>query len=106
MSLQEKDNTTLGEGPHGHAPSDYPTPGQTLSEASDEGHHNHVHDDNLQGHPQASVERPQSLADEALFVAVICSSQLLAQAGFALSIVPQHIIARSFGIENEPGKVS
>ncbi|CAM1504854.1 Fc.00g024450.m01.CDS01 [Cosmosporella sp. VM-42] len=110
MSLQEKDKTPPGEGPHVHVPSDYPVPKQTPPEASDEDHHksadNHIHDDNLQGHPQASVERPQSLASEALFVAIICSSQLLTQAGLALSIVPQHIIARSFGIENQPGKVS
>ncbi|KAF5568206.1 major facilitator superfamily transporter [Fusarium phyllophilum] len=55
---------------------------------------------------QASIQRPQSLAAEALFVAVICSSQLLTQAGLAQSIVPQHIIAHSFGIDNEPGTVS
>ncbi|RJE22314.1 hypothetical protein PHISCL_05358 [Aspergillus sclerotialis] len=52
------------------------------------------------------VERPQSLAGEALFVAVICSSQLLTQAGLALSIVPQRSIARSFGIEDQPGQLS
>ncbi|KPM42228.1 Drug resistance protein [Neonectria ditissima] len=97
MSLQEKDSTTLGKGPHGQRPSDYPMLEQTSPEASDEGHHNHG---------QASIQRPQSLAGEALLVAVICSSQLLAQGGLALSILPQHIIARSFGIENEPAKVS
>ena len=101
---------SLGEGPHGHAPSDYSTPGQTPPKASDESHHNSshtdTHDDSLQGHIRDSVERPQSLAGEALFVAVICSSQLLTQAGLALTVVPQDIIARSFGIEDQPGKVS
>lgn len=47
-----------------------------------------------------------SPSPEALFVAVVCSSQLLTQAGLALSIAPQHIIARSFCIENDPGKMS
>ncbi|OLN97941.1 Drug resistance protein YOR378W-like 3 [Colletotrichum chlorophyti] len=106
MSLHENYNTTIGEEPHGRATSDFATPRQTSLEASDEGHHNHVHDEFLQGHRTAAVKRPQSLAGEALFLAVICSSQLLAQAGLALSIMAQHIIARSFGIENEPGKVS
>lgn len=92
MSLQEKDDTPSGEAPHAHAPSDHPTGGKTHSEASDE--------------DQTRVERPRSLAGEALFVAVISSSQLLTQAGLALSIVLQHIIARSFGIENQPGKLS
>lgn len=55
---------------------------------------------------EAKVERPKSLASEVLFVAIICSSQLLTQAGLALSIVPQHIIGRSFDIGNQPGKMS
>ncbi|KAF4760554.1 hypothetical protein HAV15_006013 [Penicillium sp. str.  len=54
----------------------------------------------------SKVERPKSLPSEVLFVAIICSSQLLTQAGLALSIVPQHIIGRSFGIDNQPGKLS
>lgn len=63
-----------------------------------------------QGHQHEAVqpyaERPQSFAGELLFLAVLCSSQLLTQSGLALSIVPQHIIARSFGIENQPGELS
>ncbi|CAG8894344.1 unnamed protein product [Penicillium egyptiacum] len=54
----------------------------------------------------SKVERPKSLPSEVLFVAIICSSQLLTQAGLALSIVPQHIIGRSFDIDNQPGKLS
>lgn len=54
----------------------------------------------------SKVERPKSLPSDVLFVAIICSSQLLTQAGLALSIVPQHIIGRSFGIDNQPGKLS
>lgn len=54
----------------------------------------------------SKVERPKSLPSEVLFVAIICSSQLLAQAGLALSIVPQHIIGRSFDIDNQSGKLS
>ncbi|KAM0562925.1 hypothetical protein ACHAPJ_001765 [Fusarium lateritium] len=96
MSLQEKDNTVPGDD---HTSSDAPTHGEAPSQALDEGHHDH-------SQSQASVQRSQSLAGEALFVAVICSSQLLTQAGLAQSIVSQHIIARSFGIENEPGTVS
>ena len=55
---------------------------------------------------RSNVERPKSIAIEALFIAIICSTQLLTQAGLALSIVPQHIIGRSFGIDNQPGKLS
>ncbi|EFY94569.1 major facilitator superfamily transporter [Metarhizium robertsii ARSEF 23] len=110
MSLQEKDNTPLGEWPPGDA-TPRQTPAQTPSKVSEESHHGsrhgHIHDDDdLEDHTQDRVQRPQSLAAEVLFIAVICSSQLLAQAGLALSIVPQHIIARSFGIENQPGEVS
>ncbi|OJJ07782.1 hypothetical protein ASPVEDRAFT_57053 [Aspergillus versicolor CBS 583.65] len=52
------------------------------------------------------IQRPKSLPNEVLFIAIICSSQLLTQAGLALSIVPQHIIGRSFGIDDQPGKLS
>ncbi|KAF4965334.1 hypothetical protein FSARC_6849 [Fusarium sarcochroum] len=96
MSLRGKDDMAPG---HDDTSSEGPTPGKTPSQVPDEGH-----DEPPQS--QASIQRPQSLAGEALFVAVICFSQLLTQAGLAQSIVPQHIIARSFGIENEPGTVS
>ncbi|KAL4802424.1 major facilitator superfamily-domain-containing protein [Aspergillus unguis] len=52
------------------------------------------------------VQRPQSVPGEVLFVAVICCSQLLTQASLALSIVPQHIIGGSFGINDQSGKLS
>ncbi|KAL0929995.1 Drug resistance protein YOR378W-like 3 [Colletotrichum truncatum] len=106
MSAEEKDNPAIDEGPHARPPSGHLTPGQTSSDTSDKEHQNDVPEENVQGHPQANVERPHSLAGEALFVAVLCSSQLLTQAGLAISIMPQHIIARSFGIENQPGEVS
>ena len=71
---------------------------------------NQAQDSNTEGlqlQPFSSdVKRPQSVAGEAVFVAVICSSQLLTQAGLAVSIVPQHIIGRSFGIDDQPGKLS
>ena len=50
------------------------------------------------------VQPPTGLA-EILFISVICSSQLLAQAGLALTIMPQRIIAGSFEIDS-PGKLS
>lgn len=46
----------------------------------------------------SSIRRPQSLPGEALFVFVLCSAQLMTQAGLALSIVPQHIIGPSLGV--------
>lgn len=67
---------------------------------------NEVYESRQHGEDDSKVERPKSLPGEVLFIAIICSSQLLAQAALALSIVPQHIIGRSFGIDNEPGKLS
>ncbi|GIK07141.1 hypothetical protein Aspvir_002796 [Aspergillus viridinutans] len=98
----------------GEAPSDDSTLGQTSPEGSSEDYENGVSnkaaDSNTEGHqPQpfnSKVERPRSFAGEVLFLAVICSSQLLTQAGLALSIVPQHIIGRSFGIDDQPGQLS
>jgi MFS family permease len=98
----------------GEAPSDHSTLRQTSSEASNEDYENGVSDrppdSNTEGHQvqpfNSKIKRPQSLAGEALFVAVICSSQLLTQAGLALSIVPQHIIGRSFGIDDQPAQLS
>ncbi|GIJ90418.1 low affinity NH4+ transporter [Aspergillus pseudoviridinutans] len=86
----------------------------TSPESSNEDYENGVSkqapDSDNEGHqPQpfdSKVERPQSIAGEVLFVAIICSSQLLTQAGLALSIVPQHIIGQSFGIDNQPGQLS
>jgi MFS family permease len=106
MSLSEKDNTPLGEEPSCLTPSDHPTGQTPPGNLSEDQLHDHVHDDSPQDHSQANTQRPQSLAGEVLFIAVICSSQLLTQAGLALSIVPQHIIARSFGIEDQPGTIS
>lgn len=51
-------------------------------------------------------ERPKSLVGEISFVIVLCSAQLLTQAGLALTVVPQQIISRSFGIDNQPGQIS
>jgi hypothetical protein len=103
MPAQEKRNTPLGEEPMALTPPDFPPSAYIPSEVAsiEEGH-----GDNPQSRSHVNVERPQSFAGEAFFVAVICSSQLLTQAGLALSIVPQHIIARSFGIDNQPAKLS
>ncbi|KAJ5675041.1 low affinity NH4+ transporter [Penicillium maclennaniae] len=96
------------------APSDHSIQGQTSPEVSNEDDENsvvkEVHDSYPEGHQlqpfDSHVERPQSLAGEILFVAIICSSQLLTQAGLAISIVPQHIIGRSFSIDDQPGQLS
>lgn len=80
---------------------------QALPETStfDQMEHKDVEDLQLST-SDSRVERPKSSIGEAVFVAVIVSSQLLTQAGLAMSIVPQNIIAKSFGIENQPGKLS
>ncbi|KAJ3535722.1 hypothetical protein NM208_g7020 [Fusarium decemcellulare] len=49
--------------------------------------------------------RPRSPLGEIFFVAIVCSSQLMTQAGLALSVVPMHIIGDSFGATN-PGDLS
>lgn len=55
------------------------------------------------------VDKPlqhRSLAAEVFFVAVVCAAQLLTQAGLALSIAPQTLIAQSLRVEHDPGTVS
>lgn len=42
---------------------------------------------------QSNIILPKSLAAETVFVAIICSSQLLTQAGLAMSIAPSGYIA-------------
>ena len=46
-----------------------------------------------------------STAREAAFITVVCSAQLLTQAGLGQAIVPLHIIGQSFGAQN-PGELS
>ena len=48
---------------------------------------------------------PFSLPHEILFIAIICSAQLLTQAGFGQAIAPLHITGDSFGTTN-PGQLS
>ncbi|KAJ2969322.1 hypothetical protein NQ176_g8725 [Zarea fungicola] len=43
---------------------------------------------------------------EAFFVTVVCCAQLFTQAGLALSIAPQKMIATSFHIADQPGTIS
>jgi MFS family permease len=63
--------------------------------------------DNPEAQPfGARIKRPQSVAGEVIFVAIVVSSQLLTQACLAVSIVPQHIIGRSFGVDNQPAQLS
>lgn len=50
-------------------------------------------------------KRPFALPREILFVAIICSAQLLTQAGFAQAIAPLHITGETFGTTN-PGQLS
>lgn len=119
MSSQAEHNSSLAGVLVARAP-DHSTPTERGSENLEEGnahptedaHHgtSKIYDDNLQGDQlqlsQSRVERPGSFATEILFIAVICSSQLLTQCGLAQSVVLQHTMARSFGIENEPGVLS
>ncbi len=51
------------------------------------------------------LKPPFSLPHEIAFVAIICTSQLLAQGGFTQVIGPLHIIGSSFGVTN-PGPLS
>lgn len=50
-------------------------------------------------------KKPESLLWEAAFVGVLCSAQLMTQAGLGQSIAPLHIIGNSFGTSN-PGQLS
>lgn len=114
MALQERPKLSSGESANVPAPSEQMLEKPPFRSSNKQDHHNsdpnRTDDDDPHGHPlqpsQSRIERPQSLAGEALFVAVICSAQLLTQAGLALSIAPQHIIARSFNIEDQPAKLS
>ncbi|SCU84910.1 LAFA_0D12750g1_1 [Lachancea sp. 'fantastica'] len=54
---------------------------------------------------QSHVEKPQSLFQEIVFVAVLCCAQLMTQSGLALSIVSAEIIGSSFGT-TAPGELS
>ncbi|KAL4865191.1 hypothetical protein BDV12DRAFT_200383 [Aspergillus spectabilis] len=101
MSSEEMDNISLDE-----PSSDCSTLARTATEGSIQDWESAVSSQIYEATFDAKVERPQSLAGEALFVAVICSSQLLTQAGLALSMVPQHYIGHTFGVDDEPGKLS
>lgn len=90
------------------------TPGETSRKTSIEHPDNDVsaqspdpiaENDKLQAY-DARIQRPQSVAGESFFIAVIVSSQFLTQACLAISIVTQHIIGQSFGIDNQPAQLS
>lgn len=53
----------------------------------------------------SKIERPQSTVHEVAFIAILCSAQLLTQAGLAQAIAPLSIIGDSFGTRN-PGQLS
>ena len=54
----------------------------------------------------SSAKTPRtSMAFEVLFVSIICSAQLMTQAGLALSVVPMFIIGNSYG-SSDPGQLS
>ena len=55
--------------------------------------------------PSATAPPQFSFMHEIAFVAIISSSQLLTQAGLAISIAPLHVIGRSFGV-SKPGDLS
>ncbi|KAI8664168.1 MFS domain-containing protein [Fusarium keratoplasticum] len=71
-----------------HSENDNRTEGSTRNSISDE-----------------HFEPPHSPLGEIAFIAIVCSAQLMTQAGLALSVVPMHIIGDSFGIDN-PGQIS
>ncbi|RDL36316.1 uncharacterized protein BP5553_05668 [Venustampulla echinocandica] len=52
---------------------------------------------------ESSIPYPSTLPREAIFVAVLCSAQLMTQAGLAISIAPMHIIGQSFDISPVAG---
>lgn len=54
---------------------------------------------------QSHVEAPISPLRELAFVAVLCSAQLMTQAGLGQVVAPLHIIGSSFGITS-PGELS
>ncbi|SCU85374.1 LAMI_0C11034g1_1 [Lachancea mirantina] len=54
---------------------------------------------------QSHVQEPKSKFHEIVFIGVVCSAQLMTQAGLAQSIAPLHIIGQSFGATN-PGQLS
>ena len=93
---------------------DHPTLGETSRKTSNEHSDNDVSvqspDPSAENHHlqsfDARVQRPQSVARECFFIAVIVFSQLLTQACLAISIVSQHIIGQSFGIDNQPAQLS
>ena len=67
-----------------------------------------AHPTDLQKAPSAAhvkEDRRLSLTRETLFVFVICSSNIVTQAGLGMTIVPLNIISRSFGSLN-PGQLS
>ncbi|KAK3182664.1 Low affinity NH4+ transporter [Lecanicillium sp. MT-2017a] len=90
-------------------------PSKNEESSSQTGQHDDTfkHDSSQDGLPdqqlqlvQSNIILPKSLAAETVFVAIICSSQLLTQAGLAMSIAPSGYIAQSFGLEDEPGQLS
>jgi len=54
---------------------------------------------------QSRIQEPQSLPREIAFVAVLCSAQLMTQAGLGQAVAPLHIIGSSFGV-TDPGQLS
>jgi MFS family permease len=56
---------------------------------------------------QSKTERPPlSLPGEIAFILIVCSAQLMTQARLGQAIAPLHIIAASFGVDNDPAQLS
>jgi MFS family permease len=54
---------------------------------------------------QSHVSPPASLLGESFFIFIVCMAQFTTQTGLALSIVPEHIIGKSFHT-TDPGQLS
>lgn len=98
MALQERDNMRPGEMDDTKIDPIANDRNESLSSSSHSGSQVET--------VQPGAKSPRSSGREILFLAVLCSAQLFTQAGLAMSILPQRIIAKSFGIENDPGTLS
>lgn len=54
---------------------------------------------------QSAIERPETVLHEVAFVFILCTAQLMTQAGLGQSIAPLHLIGSSFSTRR-PGELS
>ncbi|EEU43663.1 uncharacterized protein NECHADRAFT_45222 [Fusarium vanettenii 77-13-4] len=91
--------------PHQGRPSEDPEKAHSENDNRTEGSARNSTTDERFETSDEHFEPPHSLLGEITFIAIVCSAQLMTQAGLALSVVPMHIIGDSFGIDN-PGQIS